>query len=289
MKVDLTHPLLNWAVPSARHRYTRRDTALYALSVGVGHDALDPRQIALVDPWSEHLAAMPSMVLVLGYPGFWLGSAEVQRASGINAEHVLHVQQSFELHEPLAVEADVIGHTRVTGIVDKGANRGSLLYSERVIIDASNGREIATCRQTHYLRGFGGFSSPDFVALPTEEVPARAADLTLDLSTRPEQALLYRLNGDANAIHCDPSAASRAGFPRPILHGMCTIGVLMHAILKALVDYDTARVSSVRMRMTSAVMPGDTLRVETWRNGFFRARALERDTVVIDNGWVLTL
>lgn len=286
-KTDMSHDprrLLEWSVPNSRQRYTRRDTALYALSVGVGHDPLDKRQLALIDPWSEQLATLPSMALVLAYPGFWLGDSRVRQATGIAPSQILHAEQSVELHDVLPVAAEVTGQTRVTGLIDKGAGRGALVYSER-LIQTRDGRPLATCRQVHYLRGVGGFGGSTFAPPSLRASPQGESDLAIDLPTRPEQALLYRLNGDSNRLHIDPEAAREAGFARPLLHGMCTAGIVLHAVLHLLAGYDIARVRGFSLRMTAPVLPGDTLRTEVWNDGSFRARVLERDLLVIDNGY----
>ena len=118
-------------------------------------------------------------------------------------------------------------------------------------------------------------------------MPTHEPDLVVDLPTRPEQALYYRLNGDDNPLHSDPRAAARAGFPRPILHGLCTMGVVCHALLRALGEYDAGAMRDVRLRFASPVYPGETVRTEMWRDGSVRARVIERDTVVVNNGMVV--
>ena len=115
-------------------------------------------------------------------------------------------------------------------------------------------------------------------------LPEGEPDLVVDLPTRPEQALLYRLNGDDNPLHADPDFAAEAGFPRPILHGLCTLGVVAHALLRALGGYDPARFRALDLRFSAPVFPGETIRTEIWRGGAFRARALERGVVVVSNG-----
>lgn len=274
--------LLDWQVPSARHSYTRRDTALYALSVGVGHDALDAHQRSLVDPWSSSFRALPTMALVLGYPGFWLGDDAVRMRCGITPAQILHAEQIVQLHGSLPVEAEVIGETSVLGLEDKG-ERGALLHSRRVVRTVS-GKLLATLTQTHFLRGCGGCGShgqaPDSVPVASEGVPHHVIELT----TRPEQALLYRLNGDANPLHIDPELAREAGFPRPILHGMGTMGVLGHALVKSLCRNDPDRLATMRLRMKAPVLPGETLRIEIWNSGAFRAQSVERDILVVDSG-----
>ncbi|MHA5871693.1 MaoC family dehydratase, partial [Pseudomonas aeruginosa] len=104
--------------------------------------------------------------------------------------------------------------------------------------------------------------------------------------TRPEQALYYRLNGDDNPLHAEPAAALRAGFPRPILHGLCTLGVAFHAVLRGLADYRAEQLGHLQVRFSAPVFPGETLRTEMWSDGSFRTRVVERDVVVLDNGRV---
>jgi len=95
---------------------------------------------------------------------------------------------------------------------------------------------------------------------------------------------LYRMNGDDNPLHADPAFAAAAGFPRPILHGLCTLGVVAHALLGALGGYDPGRFRALGLRFSAPVFPGETIRTEMWRSGAFQARVLERDVVVISNG-----
>ena len=111
-----------------------------------------------------------------------------------------------------------------------------------------------------------------------------------DLVTLPQQALIYRLSGDFNPLHASPSIARNAGFKAPILHGLCTLGVMTHALLKTCCDYDPLRFKQLRLRFSAPVYPGDTIRTEIWRNGnevLFRCKSLEQDKVVINNGYLL--
>jgi acyl dehydratase len=114
--------------------------------------------------------------------------------------------------------------------------------------------------------------------------PEGTPDVTIDLPTRPEQALFYALNGDDNPLHSDPAVAARAGFPRPILHGLCTLGVVFHALLRELGGYEAERFRSLQLRFSAPVFPGETIRTEIWRDGSFRARAAEREVIVVGNG-----
>lgn len=277
--------LLNWRIPDALHAFTRRDTAFYALSVGLGSDPLDTRAHAFADPWSPHLEALPTMALVLGYPGFWLGAPEVQEETGVKPHQILHAEQSITLHETLPVEGVVIGRTRVTGMVERADKAGTFLHSVREIRRKHNESLLASCHNVHYLRGVNGLHAPpNPLPRARHAVSAGEPDFVERLPTRPEQALLYRLNGDANPLHIDPVVARAAGFDRPILHGLCTMSIAVHAVLRRLLDYECGHMKSIRLRMAAPVLPGDTIRTELWSDGSFQAWADERNVLVLSNG-----
>lgn len=273
--------LLAWPIPEIRQRLSPRETMLYALSVGLGQNPMEEAELRFV--FERGLLALPSMAVVLGYPGFWLGDP----ATGVDAVRLVHGEQSVVLHRPLPVEGEIIGRSRVTQVIDRGAGKGALLYSEREISLAGTGERLATVWQSTFLRGDGGFGGPSGPVRAPHPEPERAPDLALDLATRPEQALLYRLNGDMNPLHADPALAARAGFARPILHGLCTYGVVAHALLKALCGYDPAHFGRMDLRFSAPVFPGETIRTEIWHEpggAAFRARVLERERVVVSNG-----
>ncbi|MCK6450601.1 MAG: MaoC family dehydratase N-terminal domain-containing protein [Alphaproteobacteria bacterium] len=272
--------LLDFDIPEVRQTLTKRDTAFYALSIGFGQDPMDTRQLAFVDHRRD-LEAVPSMAVVLCHPGFWLRDPR----TGVDAVRVVHGEQEIELHRALPVEGALAGLTRVTGIVDKGAGKGALLYSEKQVRDR-DGALVATTRSTTFLRGDGGFGGPAGPIKAPHPMPDGPPDLTVDLATRPEQALYYRLNGDDNPLHSDPGVAAKAGFPRPILHGLCTLGVVTHALLRGLADYRARALRTLKLRFSAPVFPGETIRTEIWQSGAFRARVVERDTVVVNNGFV---
>ena len=270
--------LMNHRLPDVRQQVTPRDAILYALSVGFGQDPMDPSQLDFVDQ-HRALRAVPTMAVVLAQPGFWLADP----ATGVDAVQLVHGEQGIVLHQPLPTSGVVIGRTRVTGLVDKGPGRGALLYTEKLLTD-EGGAPLATLTATVFLRGDGGFGGPSGPVHPPNPVPDGPPDWTMDLPTRPEQALLYRLNGDDNPLHADPAVAARAGFPRPILHGLCTLGVVGHALLARLGGYDPGCFREMHLRFTAPVFPGETIRTEGWQGGAFRARVLERDVVVVNNG-----
>jgi acyl dehydratase len=231
------------------------------------------------------MRALPTMAVVLGYPGFWLRDP----ATGVDAVRLVHGEQAVTLHAPLPVEGEVIGRSRVTGIVDRGEGKGALLYSERAILDATTGATLATLEQTTFLRGDGGFGGPSGPVKQPAAEPDRAPDLVVELPTRPETALLYRLNGDHNPLHSDPALAAKAGFPRPILHGLATFGIVGRALLRAVCGNDPARFGRMECRFSAPVFPGETITTEIWLGpdgAAFRARAAERNVKVVGNGWL---
>jgi acyl dehydratase len=267
-------------IPEVRQRITANEVILYALSVGMGHDPLDEAQLNYV--YEKRLHAMPAMANVLGYAGFWLADPR----TGVDAVKLVHGEQSMTIHATLPIEGMVVGRTRVTEIIDKGFGKGALLFSTREIDDAA-GRRLATIRGTTFLRGDGGFGGPSGPVKAPHPVPDRDPDAVIDLPTRPEQALYYRLNGDHNPLHIDPVIAAKAGFARPILHGLCTFGVIAHALLKNLCGYDAEKFGRMDLRFSAPVFPGETIRTEIFLEvggAAFQARVLERDTVVASNG-----
>ncbi len=270
--------LMAFEIPSVTQRLTERDAILYALSVGFGSDPMDLDQLAFVDA-AQGLKVAPSLALVLAHPGSWTSDPR----TGVDYTQVVHGEQRLTLHAALPSSAQITGQTRVTGVIDKGPGRGALIYSTKELRD-ERGTLLATADATIFARGNGGFGGPSGPVQPVPPAPTGTPDHIVDLPTRPEQALYYRLNGDENPLHSDPAMAARAGFPRPILHGLCTMGVVMHALLRARCGYDPARLRSVALRFAAPVFPGETIRTEMWNDGGFRARVLERDSVVVNNG-----
>ena len=273
--------LLNRPFAPVEQRYTAQDSILYALALGLGDDPLDSRQLAFV--YEQGQQAFPTLPMVLGYPGFWAREPD----TGIDWRRLVHAEQSLQLHAPLPVQGRVIGHTRITSIVDKGAEKGALLYLERQVVDADSGVLLATVNQVNMLRGDGGFGGPDGPIAPPHRLPDRTADRICDLPTSPQAAMLYRLCGDDNPLHIDPAVARDAGFDRPILHGLCTLGIAVHGLLRTLLDYQSARLFGLRVRFTAPFYPGETLRCEFWQDGndiSFRASSVERGVQVLGAG-----
>lgn len=278
--------LINLEPIAAAQSYNERDTIMYALGVGVGID--DPiSKETLRFAYEEGLEALPTMAVVLASPGFWLKDPRL----GVDWRRLLHGEQSVVLHRPLPAAADLTSVTTVDAIYDKGADRGALLYASRVIRSATSGEQVATVRLAYFLRGDGGFGGRADGAPQPHPIPTdRAPDASIDMATRRDQALLYRLSGDYNALHIAPEAARVVGFDRPILHGLCTYGIAGRAALKLLCDDDPTRLRRFDGRFSSPVYPGDSLRIEVWREGRGRAAlrvlAPERGVTVLQNGLV---
>jgi acyl dehydratase len=273
--------LLALKIPAVEHSYGPKDCMLYALGLGLGQDPLDANELAFV--YEKNLKVLPTYALVQSYAAYWLR----QPGLGITWSHVVHGEQGLVLHEPVAPQGTVIGRTRILDVIDKSEGKGALVYSERAISDKTSGRPLATLTQTTFCRADGGFGGPKRDTPPPHALPVRVPDCVCDLPTRPEMALIYRLSGDVNALHADPEFAQAAGFPRPILHGLATFGVAGHALLKAVCGYDPGRLTAMSGRFSAPVFPGETIRTEFWRDACvvsFRARVIERDAVVIDNG-----
>lgn len=274
-----------WDSGDIRQHYDARDCILYALGLGVGSDPLDPLQLRFT--YEQGLQVVPSMAAVLASPGFWMRE---RSELGIDFVRLVHGEQSITLHAPLPAAATVLGRSRVTRLVDKGAGKGALMHVEKQLRREDSGQLLATTEQVLFLRGDGGFSNGggDTPAPPPPMPPETAPDQVIDMPTRRDAALLYRLSGDLNPLHVDPAVAARAGFERPILHGLASYGMACHGLIAACCGGDPTQLKSIRARLSSPVFPGETIRLEIWQlpegQLRFRGRLLERDVVVLSHG-----
>jgi len=275
--------LKNYPVPDAQSVLLPEKVITYALGIGMGADPVDEGQLRYV--YEDNLAVAPMMACVIGYPGFWLKRED----TGVDWAQVLHGEQEFELFEPFEVAQAYIGHTEVIEIYDKGPEKGAIVVSERVIKNRDSGNLVAITRQTNFCRGDGGCGGPGGSAPAPHSIPDSDPDMSVETPTLLQSALLYRLSGDFNPLHADPAVAKEAGFDRPILHGLCTLGHAGHALLKSVCDYDPTRMKKLRLRFTAPVFPGETLRTDIWRDGnsvSFRTVVVERDVQVLGNGYL---
>jgi acyl dehydratase len=273
--------LMALKIPDSEQSYTAGDPIFYALSLGLGQDPMNEDELRFV--YEKDLKVLPTFTCVVAHPGFWARNLD----TGIDWVKGVHGEHRVALHRPLAPQGTLIGYTRVLDIVDKGPGKGALIYSERKLHDKATGELLATINQTSFARGDGGFGGPQRPTPAPHAIPDRAPDAVCDLPTRPEMALIYRWNADMNPLHADPAIAKAAGYPQPILHGLATFGVAGHAILKTMCGYEPTRFKSIAGRFSSPVYPGETIRTEMWRDGSivsFRARLVERDVIVLNNG-----
>ncbi|MDP1630711.1 MAG: MaoC/PaaZ C-terminal domain-containing protein [Caulobacter sp.] len=259
--------------------WTDRETMLYALGVGMGADPMNEQELPFV--YESGLKAVPTMATTVAW-----GAGPSLGKMGINFLLVVHGEQKVEFHKPFPSEAEITAEGRILGVYDKG-DKGAVIYVETTLKDARSGEAIATLTGSTFARGDGNFGGPSDGAPEPHAVPARAPDLSLDFATRPDQALIYRLSGDRNPLHADPKFAKAAGFPRPILHGLCTYGITCRAVLQAYADFDPARIKSHQVRFSSPVFPGETITVDLWKDGdvvSFEARVKDRGVTVVKNG-----
>lgn len=269
--------LLDMPPIETRHVITPHRVILYALGVGA-------RELDFV--YEDGLKVLPTMAVVMTYPGFiWRDPA-----LGVTWSKILHAETSATIHAPLPTEGELIGRTSIGPILDKGADKGAIVYQTREI-HRDDGLHVATIRNTSFLRGDGGFGgSPDGQRVP-HPLPVRQPDLVETLPTDPAQAMIYRLaSGDMNPLHIDPAVAKAAGFDRPILHGLATYGVAGRALLRTLVDNAPERIRRIDARFSAPVYPGETIETAIWREetgrAAFRCRVVERDVIVLNNGYL---
>lgn len=276
--------LKSMKIEPVRHSYTRRDTMLYALGLGVGaNNPVDAGDLKYV--YEKSLVALPMQAVTLAAGAMLLAQPEF----GINYRMLLHAEQSLVLHEPLPVEGTVMSEFTIDEIYDKGADKGAILYMTRKLFAADSGDLLVTLGVVTFLRGDGGFGGKSDGAPKPRAVPAdRPADMEVQLPSTLNQALIYRLSGDYNPLHIDPEVAGSAGFDRPILHGLCHYGMAGRGLIKALCGDDASQLRRLDARFTSPVFPGEPLRLQIWNIGAgdasFRVVANDRNVIVQDFG-----
>jgi acyl dehydratase len=267
-------------VRDARFSYGDRESMLYALAVGMARDPLNANELAFVLEGEFGPKTIPTMASVLT-------QFTALKTSGIDYSKVLHAEQRLTMHRPLPPAANIIADYGVTSVVDKGAGKGLFIYTETRVRAADDDKPLYTAGGTVLARGDGGIGSFGPGAPDVHQIPDRMPDHVVISDTRPDQALLYRLNGDRNPLHASPARAAEVGFPRPILHGLCTYGIACRAILSSLCDYDHERIGRFDARFSSPVYPGETIATDIWiaeNTISFRCRVPDRGVVAINNG-----
>ena len=237
------------------------DVQLYNLALGAGSDPMDSRELRyLTDGTPQVLPTFSSVAA-----SFHATDAPTVSFPGIEIElsRVLHASEAVTVPAPLPASGAGRAVTRVTEIWDKG--KAAVIFNETTVVD-SGGRTLWTVKRSIFARGEGGFGGERGPST-SSETPERAPDFEIDIPVLPQQALLYRLCGDRNPLHSDPEFASAAGFPRPILHGLCTYGMTCKALTDTVLDADATRIASYGARFAGVVYPGETLKASVWQDG----------------------
>ncbi|MCV7411393.1 MaoC/PaaZ C-terminal domain-containing protein [Mycobacterium florentinum] len=272
--MPLNHEAVGITTDPVRVDWTTKDTILYALGAGCGVDAL---QFTTENSKGITLQTLPSMPVVLARTPI------LTMIGDIDWTKLVHAAQHVSLHQPLPPKGSANNVATVTGIYDKG--KAAIVVTETVGRDAGSGEKLWTSTMHLYIRGAGGWGGEKGPSLRSEP-PQRQPDASVTVATAENQALIYRLSGDRNPLHSDPSFARAAGFDRPILHGLCTFGVSTRAIVETMAEGDAANVVSIAGSFAAPVFPGDPLTVDMWRTDedslTFRTRV--KDTEVITGG-----
>lgn len=278
--------ILDYRFPDGRQSYGPRDCMLYALGTGLGADPLDAGLLHYV--YERDLRVSPTMAVVLGENTDW----SLDPALGLTQRGLLHGEEHLTLHRPLPPSADILCRTRISEVFDLGRDRGALIVMDRQVATA-DGTLLAEIRRIEFARHDGGFGGPargaGRIPLPAlADMPARAPDHVLSLAIDAAAPLIYRLSGDYVPIHVDPAAAREAGFDRPILHGLATLGFCCGALLRTVAAFDGNRLRRIGVRFAAPVYGGDRLEVRVWQDGDdvrFQADVPARSVTVIRGGY----
>ena len=261
--------------------WSSSDVQLYHLGLGAGADPMDPRELRyLVDDTPQVLPTFGNVAAT-----FHATKPPTVQFPGIDIElsKVLHASEQVSAPAPLPPSGAAKAVTRFTDIWDKG--KAAVIWSETKVT-APDGTLLWTQRRSIFARGEGGFGG-ERGSSTSAAAPDRAPDLELDMAVLPQQALLYRLCGDRNPLHADPAVAKAAGFPRPILHGLCTYGICCRAVLQAYCGFEPARMRSLSVRFSAPVLPGDRIALRLWKDQdivSFEASVPARNVTVIKSG-----
>jgi acyl dehydratase len=266
--------------PARESSWTSKDALLYAVGVGAG--SLDPTGLELEFTTENSMnvtqKVLPTFGVVLGMGGGLSAIGE------FNLAMLVHGEQAIELHGEIPVEGTISTTGKVIGVYDKGS--AAVVVAEATSVDVATGKPLFTTRNSMFIRGEGGWGGDRGPSGAKNVAPDREPDHEVTYATRPDQALTYRLSGDRNPLHADPEFAKLAGFPKPILHGLCTYGFTGRALLHSLCGSDPAKFKGMEGRFSKPVYPGDALTVKMWVDGgeaIFRTET-ENGDIVIDQG-----
>jgi acyl dehydratase len=271
--------ILQYESPAQTWTWMDRDFILYALCVQSTADLRDPKSLAYV--YERDLQPLPTMPTIIA----WLARPTFEEL-GVEATTALHGEQKIEIHAPMTIPATITSQGRVVEVYDKGPGRGAVVVTQHTL-KRPDGKLLATLTTSCFARSEGGCGGTSSAPPKSHRVPTRSPDVSVEIQLRPDLALLYRLTGDRNLLHADPAVAASAGFPAPILHGLCSFGISCRAVLGTFANYEPARIRSHEARFSAPVFPGETLIVDLWRDSAivsFEARVKERGVVALKNG-----
>jgi acyl dehydratase len=263
--------------------WASKDALLYAVGIGAGQADLP---FTTENTKDVEQVVYPTFAVVAGSGTQSPGASAMSKIGSFNFALLVHGSQAITLHRPIPVAAEATTQDKVVAMYDKGKAAVVVMESE---VKLASGEPLWTTRSSVFIRGEGGWGGDRGPSGPQNEPPAdRAADHEVTMQTSPDQAFVYRLSGDRNPLHTDPSFAAIGGFDRPILHGLCTYGFTGRALLAELAGNDVTKFHHVEGRFSSPVMPGDALTVRAWRTGDGEAvfTTSVGDRVVIDQGLV---
>ena len=279
---------LGYEFPEMHSSYDERDLALYALAVGAARDPLDQNDLKLVyEMHGDGFRALPTFGVIPAIGQLIEAAKKGQQAPGLTYgfDRILHGEQYMEVKRPLPPNAKLLHRAKIKDIFDKG--KGALVVTEIHTYDEASGDELVYNEFFTFVRGAGGWGGERGPSADVNVPPERAPDQTISEQIPENQALLYRLTGDINPLHVDPSFATMFGFPKPILHGLCTFGFAGRHVIKAFCGGDPRKFKSIKVRFADSVFPGETLITEMWKEGetkiVFRCRVKEREKTVISN------
>ncbi|MFF3416279.1 MaoC/PaaZ C-terminal domain-containing protein [Streptomyces sp. NPDC002698] len=253
--------------------WSHKDVQLYHLGLGAGVPATDPDELRYT--LESRLHVLPSFATVAGAGSPGVISGLSMTGVDVDLARVLHGGQSVRLHRPIPAEGTATATGRIAAVYDKGT--AAVLVMRTEVTDSEG--PLWTNDAQIFVRGEGGWGG-DRGPSARLEAPSGPPERTVERPIREDQALLYRLSGDWNPLHADPEFAKLAGFDRPILHGLCTYGMTLKAVVDTLLGGDVTRVRSYTTRFAGVVFPGETLRIRMWRSdGGVRVAvsAVERD------------
>ncbi|MBE7519097.1 MAG: MaoC family dehydratase N-terminal domain-containing protein [Thermoflexaceae bacterium] len=271
------------AIAGGSFTWDRDRIILYHLGLGAGNPQTDANELAYT--YEKNLKVLPSWGVIPAFGA--MGNLGSLPGMQFNPALLLHGEQDLEIHRAIPVAATVNTSGKVAGIYDKG--KAALVVLEMTSKDEA-GNPLFTNRFSLFIRGEGGWGG-ESGPKPGNEKPERDPDLVVESRTLPQQALLYRLSGDKNPLHADPEFSKLGGFDVPILHGLCSYGVVCKAVVDNLLGGDTGKVARYQARFAGVVFPGETIVTAMWKEGntiLIDAKVKERGLNVISNAAITT-